>query len=292
MKSIREWKCGKRIVAWGHRPLLMGIVNVTPDSFSDGGRFADPAEAIRYAWRLLEEGSDLLDIGGESSRPGADPVPVEEELRRVLPVIEALAGKADFPLSVDTVKYEVAVRALEAGADIINDVSGLQSDPRLAELAAQTGAGLIIMHRRGTPKTMQSLTQYDHLVQEIHSFFERQGDRAVAVGVDPSQLCFDPGIGFSKTVEQNLQVLRRLPEIRLTGAPLLCGVSRKSFLGAITGKDSSHRRFGTAGAVAVCVWQGVNILRVHDVSAMKDVAEVVQAVCCESLPNDLPIVGG
>ncbi|NPU95785.1 MAG: dihydropteroate synthase [Candidatus Omnitrophica bacterium] len=280
------WRCRQTSLAWGHRTLLMGVINVTPDSFSDGGLFFEPRQAISHASRLWEEGADILDVGGASSRPGAEPVPVAEEIRRVLPVVEELAGRSGCVVSVDTVSYEVAARCLDAGASIINDISGLQQDPRLARLAAEAKAGLILMHMRGDPRTMQSLTDYGDLEGEIHWFFERQVAYALAEGVQPDQIVLDPGIGFSKTAEQNLLILKHLDRIRLEGYPLLIGVSRKSFIGKITGAEPRGRLMGTAGAVAASVLNGADCVRVHDVGLLRDTVAVADAIR-RAVPNGI-----
>ncbi|HOJ59277.1 MAG TPA: dihydropteroate synthase [bacterium] len=286
MEMTSYWRCRQTSLAWGHRTLLMGVINVTPDSFSDGGLFFEPRQAISHASRLWEEGADILDVGGASSRPGAEPVPVAEEIRRVLPVVEELAGRSGCVVSVDTVSYEVAARCLDAGASIINDISGLQQDPRLARLAAEAKAGLILMHMRGDPRTMQSLTDYGDLEGEIHWFFERQVAYALAEGVQPDQIVLDPGIGFSKTAEQNLLILKHLDRIRLEGYPLLIGVSRKSFIGKITGAEPRGRLMGTAGAVAASVLNGADCVRVHDVGLLRDTVAVADAIR-RAVPNGI-----
>ncbi len=286
MEMTSYWRCRQTSLAWGHRTLLMGVINVTPDSFSDGGLFFESRQAISHACRLWEEGADILDVGGASSRPGAEPVPVAEEIRRVLPVVEELAGRSGCVVSVDTVSYEVAARCLDAGASIINDISGLQQDPRLARLAAEAKAGLILMHMRGDPRTMQSLTDYGDLEGEIHWFFERQVAYALAEGVQPDQIVLDPGIGFSKTAEQNLLILKHLDRIRLEGYPLLIGVSRKSFIGKITGAEPRGRLMGTAGAVAASVLNGADCVRVHDVGLLRDTVAVADAIR-RAVPNGI-----
>ncbi len=275
---VQPWLCRNFSWSWDHRPLLMGVVNVTPDSFSDGGQFFQTKQAIDQAYRLFEEGADLVDIGGESSRSGAVPVSIDEELKRVLPVVEEIAGAGKLPVSVDTVKFEVAERSLEAGASVINDISGLQRESRLAELAARTGAGLILMHMRGTPQNMQSLVDYTDLCAEIQQFFQTQVAVARRSGVRDAQIVLDPGIGFSKTAEQNLVLIKHMSRVRLEQFPLLVGVSRKSFIGKITGRDAKERLFGTAAAVAASVFNGANILRVHDVIPMKEVVSVAHAI--------------
>ncbi len=282
--SENSWLCCSRTLEWVNRTLIMGILNVTPDSFSDGGQFYDTSQAISHAYQLFEDGADVIDIGGESTRPGAEKVPEEEELRRVIPVIEEIAGNGGQTVSIDTVKYNVAAKALEAGASIINDVSGLQQDPRLAELAADSCAGLIIMHMRGTPKTMQSLVHYENLLGEIRDFFQRQTQLAINSSVKKEQIVLDPGIGFSKTAEHNLQILNRLSECRFDNYPLLLGVSRKSFIGKITGQPVDNRLLGTAAAVAACLLNGANMIRVHDVGEMREVVGVIDAIRKESIP--------
>ncbi len=264
----------------------MGVVNVTPDSFSDGGQFFQPSKAIRQAERLLEQGADIIDIGGESSRPGAGPVPVNEELRRVLPSIEELAGRQGAVVSIDTVKYEVAARALDEGASIINDISGLQQEPRFAGLAAQSGAGLVVMHMRGTPRDMQTMTDYDDIAGEVRLFFETQIDFAKQQGVAHQQIAIDPGIGFSKTAQQNLTLIQRASQWMLPDVAILIGPSRKSFIGAVTGAEAANREWGTAGAVAACVMNGAHIVRVHHVEAMRDVVDVIDAIRSETLLNE------
>lgn len=270
---------------WGRRCCLMGIVNVTPDSFSDGGRYFDTSQAIAHAYRLFDEGADIVDVGGESSRPGADPVPEDEESRRVLPVIEEVAGRGRLPVSIDTTKYHVAARALEAGACVLNDISGLRKEPRLADLAASSGAGLVLVHLRGNPKSMQSLTDYDDLLEELHTFFKRQIDAALNAGVERDRIVLDPGIGFGKTAGQNLLIIRNLERIRVDDYPLLLGVSRKSFIGIVTGAGVDHRLMGTAGAVAACIMMGADIVRVHDVAALRDTVAVARAVRMVSTPD-------
>ena len=278
MGTSQILQCRNRNLDWGDRTLLMGILNVTPDSFSDGGRFFNSSFAIQHAYHLFEDGADIVDIGGESSRPGANPVPAEEEIRRLIPVIDEVAGKGKGLISVDTVKYDVAKRALDAGAAIINDISGLQREPRLAELAAETGAGLIVMHMRGTPQTMQTFVEYDDLISEVRHFFQEQVAFAKRMGVKDNQIALDPGIGFSKTAEQNLTLLNHLEELRVNEAPIAVGVSRKSFIGKITGAEVDERLYGTAGAAACSVMKGANLIRVHDVRAMKDVVAAADAI--------------
>ncbi|MBD3267809.1 dihydropteroate synthase [bacterium] len=279
----RNWICTPRVFDRDFPTLLMGVVNVTPDSFSDGGHFLDPSHAIKQAYRLYEEGAHIIDIGGESSRPGAEPVTLDEERKRVIPVIEEIAGKGNLPVSIDTVKYEIACDALNAGASILNDISGLQQEPRFADLVASAGCGYVLMHMRGTPKTMQSLTAYEDVIKEINTFFNNQVDLALQKGVRPEQIVLDPGIGFGKTVEQNLGILNQLQALQPADYPLLLGISRKSFIGAATGKEVEDRIFGTAGAVAMCVLNGADIVRVHDVAEMNDVLKVIHSIRKEAV---------
>lgn len=261
------------------RPLVMGVVNVTPDSFSDGGCYLAAEAAVAHARALLEQGADLLDIGGESTRPGAPPTPADEELRRILPVIEALAGTTDVPLSVDTWKASVADAALNAGAEIVNDISGLSFDPHLADVVERHRAGLVLMHTRGTPQEMQRHTCYDDLPGEVAACLQAAALKALAAGIGRECLVLDPGIGFGKDTAGNLELLRRLPELLALGYPLLVGTSRKSFIGSVLKRQRpSDRLFGTAATVALAVANGARILRVHDVEAMKDVALMAHAV--------------
>jgi dihydropteroate synthase len=254
----------------------MGILNVTPDSFSDGGRHADTSAAVDHALRMIDEGADFIDVGGESTRPGAEPVSLEEELRRVLPVIEQLAARTTIPISIDTYKADVAAPALSAGAVIVNDITGLRAEPRLADVAAEGRASMILMHILGTPKTMQQAPRYGDVLGEISAYLADGVALAHARGV--RQVIVDPGIGFGKLLEHNLEIFRSLDVLKRLGCPILVGPSRKSFLGQITGLGPGERLHGTAAAVAVAVMHGANIVRVHDVREMKQVAQVVDAV--------------
>ena len=271
---------GARTFRWGERTHLMGVVNVTPDSFSDGGRHFEREAAVRHALALAEAGADLLDIGGESTRPGAGEVPAQVELERVLPVIEAVRAASDVPLSIDTRKAEVARQALETGAVLVNDVSGLAHDPALATVVAQAGAALVLMHIQGTPETMQGDPRYEDLVAEVIHALAGSVDRAVAAGVRRARIWVDPGIGFGKTVGHNLFLLRHLAELRVLGAPVLVGTSRKRFLGALAGGLPPEQRLpGTlASLAAVAVLHGADVVRVHDVSEVKDALAVADAI--------------
>ncbi len=263
----------------GDRPLIMGVLNVTPDSFSDGGRFAAVDAAVEHALAMAAAGADLIDIGGESTRPGAAELPVEEEIARVEPVVAALAKRLALPLSIDTRKAAVAHAAIAAGAAIVNDVSGFQHDPELADVVRASGAGYIGMHMRGTPATMQTLTDYDDLPTELAGFFRRLLAYAAAHGIPAERIILDPGIGFGKTADQNLAILNCLPKLRRLGRPLLLGVSRKSFIGKILGiEEPDQRQWGTAAAVAVAVYNGADLVRVHEVAEMRQVARLAAAI--------------
>jgi len=259
------------------RPLVMGILNVTPDSFSDGNRFFTLDGAVERALEMEREGADIIDIGGESTRPGAPAVHLAEELHRVVPVVEALAGKLRVPISVDTYKSEVARAACSAGAEIVNDVSGLCFDPAMAEVVAGIDAGLVLMHTRGRPDRMQSETGYHDLIAEVKGYLSDSLARAGDAGVKASRIAIDPGIGFGKSVEGNLELIRRLSEFLKFGLPILVGPSRKSFIGGVLG-GGRDRLFGTAAAVAVSILNGASIVRVHDVAAMRDVADMTRAL--------------
>jgi dihydropteroate synthase len=273
----RYWRTGQRELSL-ERPLIMGILNVTPDSFSDGSLYSDPGRAIDRALEMAADGADIIDIGGESTRPGAAPVAAEDELKRVIPVIAALAGRTSCPISIDTWKSAVARTALDKGAEIINDISGFNLDPQMAAVAAGTGAGVVLMHTRGTPQTMQHDVVYSDLVGEVIDSLRRSLAVAREAGVDQERIALDPGIGFGKTAEHNLEILRRLSEFSSLGQPLLAGTSRKSFIGKVLDREPGQRIFGTAATVALAVQGGAHILRVHDVREMRDVADMAHAI--------------
>lgn len=260
------------------RTWVMGILNVTPDSFSDGGRFLDSKEAVLHGVKMVDEGADILDIGGESTRPGSDPVPPEEELNRVLPVIAGLAERVKVPLSIDTTKSFVAQKAQEAGAAIVNDTSGLQDDPRMASVTAAHGSAVVLMHRKGAPRVMQADPQYYDLMGEIISFLRQSIRQAEEAGVGADQIAIDPGIGFGKTLEHNLYLLKHLEEFSVLGKPIVVGPSRKSFLGRILNLPAEERLEGTAAAVAAAVLNGAALVRVHDVKEMVRVVRVADAI--------------
>jgi dihydropteroate synthase len=260
------------------RPLLMGIVNVTPDSFFDGGQFYDPQRAVAHALRLVEEGADLLDIGAESTRPGALPVDEQEERRRLVPVVAAVAKAVSVPISVDTSKAEVAKAAIDAGAIMVNDVTALRGDSAMVGVVAQAGVALVLMHMQGTPDIMQHAPRYDDVVGEVAQFLAERVRYALDHGVARDRIVVDPGIGFGKTLGHNLDLLANLRVFAELGYPLLVGPSRKGFIGQLTDQSVEARGWGTAGVVALAVEQGANILRVHDVGPMKDVAKVAVAI--------------
>jgi dihydropteroate synthase len=264
-------RLGSRTLQLGERTLLMGVLNVTPDSFSDGGRFFDFGSAILQAEDLITAGADILDIGGESTKPYAAPVPLDEELQRVIPVIEQIRGVSDVPISIDTSKAEVARQALAAGADIINDVTALRADPEMVKLAASTGVPLILMHTRGTPATMQDSPQYAALFAEIIAFLEGRIQFAVECGVERKQIVVDPGIGFGKTVTHNLQSVRDLDLLQALDRPILLGTSRKRFIGTILDRPVEDREVGAAVVHSFAIAAGVHLLRVHDVAFHRQV---------------------
>jgi len=276
-QTNKTWRTARRVLMLD-RPLIMGILNTTPDSFSDGGRFLDPHRAAERALEMEAEGADIIDIGGESTRPGAPQVPAAEELRRILPVIEQLAGRLSCPISVDTRKGVVARETLAAGAEIINDISGLKFDPDMAAVAAESGAGVVLMHTRGTPDMMQSHTDYEDLLGDVIAGLRSSLDCAVSAGVERERMVIDPGIGFAKDAGANMEILRRLRELASLGLPLLVGTSRKSFIGKTLGRETSERLIGTAATVALAVANGANILRVHDVREMREAADMAHAI--------------
>lgn len=259
-------------------PCIMGIVNVTPDSFSDGGRFLAPENAVAQGLRLVHEGAAVLDIGGESTRPGSDPVSETEELRRVLPVVEALVERVGAPISLDTTKADVARRALAAGAALINDVSALRGDPAMVDVVAASGAAVCLMHMQGMPRTMQDNPHYDDVVDEVLAFLEQRMAFAVARGVREEQIILDPGIGFGKTVEHNLTLLRHLDRLVGLGRPVLLGASRKRFLGAILGAEPAQRAIGTVATTVAGLLSGAHIFRVHDVKPNFEAMRVALAI--------------
>jgi dihydropteroate synthase len=257
---------------------LMGIVNVTPDSFSDGGAFQDPVAAVLHARRLISEGARIIDVGGESTRPGADPVDVGEELHRVVGVIEGIANLGlPVQISIDTMKLAVAERAVAAGATYVNDVTAFRHDPDLAGLVADRGLDCCLMHMLGEPRTMQAEPRYDDVVSEVKAFLEARMGVAIAAGVPEDRIQLDPGIGFGKTIEHNLELLRRIDEIVALGRPVVVGTSRKSFIGQITGRDVTERVHGTVATCVLALERGARVFRVHDVAAVADALAVTAA---------------
>ena len=274
-----RWRLPARSLALGERTLVMGILNVTPDSFSDGGLYFDPDAAVARAVAMEAAGADIIDIGGESTRPGSAGISVEEEIRRILPVIGKLQGKIQIPISVDTSKAEVAEAAAASGAEILNDVTGLRNDPRIAEVARRRKLGLILMHMRGTPRTMQKAPFAREVIRDVTSGLRRSAAVALKAGVAKSQIVVDPGIGFGKSHEQNCEIIQKLGEVARLGFPVLVGTSRKSFLGAALKQDAGKGRiWGTAATVAASILQGAHIVRVHDVSEMIEVSRAADVV--------------
>jgi dihydropteroate synthase len=276
--ETRIWRVGDRELECGPRTLVMGILNVTPDSFSDGGRFLDHEAAVAQGIRMAEEGADIVDVGGESTRPGSDEVPVEEEIERTAPVVKQLVSELDIPISIDTRKAEVAGAALDAGAVIVNDVSAGR-DVDMFDVVRQTGAGLVLMHMFGEPKTMQSDPRYDDVVREVREHLGARLDAAVDAGIDRERLCVDPGLGFGKSYEHNLELMREIHAFLDLGVPVLAGPSRKSFIGKALGDAPMEERLeGTLGAVAWLAGQGAHIVRVHDVEPTVRLLKVVDAI--------------
>jgi dihydropteroate synthase len=265
-------------LALGERTAVMGIVNVTPDSFSDGGAFFDPGAAVAHGLLLAADGADILDVGGESTRPGAAPVPVEEELRRVVPVIRGLAARCALPISVDTNKAAVARAALDAGASIVNDISALRFDPGLGPAVAAAGAALVLMHMQGDPRTMQQAPRYDDLLGEVRGELAAGLARAAAAGIDPERTLVDPGIGFGKTLEHNLELLERIGDLAALGRPILVGPSRKSFIGRLLDQPPAARVEGTIAACCLAAARGAHLVRVHDVAAVRRALTVADAI--------------
>ena len=279
--AIREWKLARRSLAYGERTLVMGVLNITPDSFSDGGKFFSHDQAIAHAEQMIDEGADIIDIGGESTRPGSEFISAEEELRRVLPVIERITTNSEVPVSIDTTKPAVARAAIEAGAEIVNDISGLRFDPALAAVVTSTGAGLVLMHSRGTPKDMQKLPPVQAIILEVATGWRESISVANRYGVSPESIALDPGIGFGKTVEQNVELIAKLDQLtaEFAGFPILIGTSRKSFLGKILNEAPADRRlYGTIASIAASVLKGAHIVRVHDVKSAVEAVKIADAI--------------
>jgi dihydropteroate synthase len=269
----------QRCFEWGQRTYLMGILNVTPDSFSDGGEFNTTSAALAQAQALVAAGADIIDVGGQSTRPGSKQITLAEELERVLSVLQALRPEISIPISVDTTRASVAKAAVEAGADIVNDISGGTFDLEMLSTVANLGVPIILMHIRGTPETMQKQTDYQDLIPEIYSFLARQIGAATDAGIDSKKIIIDPGIGFAKNYEQNLEIFRRLRSLQPLNCPILVGPSRKGFIGQILNQpDPKARVWGTAAVCCAAIFNGADILRVHDVSQMRDVSQVADAL--------------
>ena len=273
-----DWLCGSDRLRLGSRPLFMGILNVTPDSFSDGGKFHHLDAAVQRARQLVSDGADIIDVGGESTRPDAPPVSLEEELRRVVPVIEALRGAIQIPISVDTTKAEVARQAVGAGAKIVNDISGLTFDPEMPRVCADTGAGVIVMHIQGTPQTMQKNPQYADVLEEVRSFLALRLEALEAAGVRRDACVLDPGIGFGKTAQHNLELLAGIGRLRDLGRPVLIGHSRKRFVSKILGRPIDEHSLGTVGISLAAISRGADILRLHEITPSRDCWLAWQAV--------------
>lgn len=271
------WDLGTRRLTFGRRPSVMGIVNVTPDSFSDGGRHLDPTAAVDTALRMEDDGAAIVDIGGESTRPYSDPVAADEEIARVLPVIERLRGRLAIPISIDTGKAAVAAAAIAAGAEIINDVTGLDGDPEMAAVARSHRVGVCVMHMRGTPQTMQDDPKYDDIVREIADYLLARREDCLAKGIPHERICLDPGIGFGKTHAHNLQLLRSVGRFVRLGSPILIGHSRKGFIAHVLGDKQADRTAGTLGVSLAVARQGAHLLRVHDVRETVDGLKLFEA---------------
>ncbi len=279
LRSDYKIDCRGKVLELGSRTHVMGILNVTPDSFSDGGQFADAGKALAHALEMAASGADIIDVGGESTRPGSEPLSEAEELRRIIPIIERLSSELAIPISVDTYKATVAKKALEAGASIVNDISGLRFSPDMAKIAASYGAAVIIMHTKGTPRDMQQNPVYADVVEEVLSYLDEGIEIALKAGVNREKILIDPGIGFGKTLEHNLEILRRLDEFRGLGRPLVLGTSRKKFIGTVLDIPvPAERAFGTAATVALGIERGACIVRVHDVAAMAQAARMTDAI--------------
>jgi dihydropteroate synthase len=289
LRSDYKIDCRGKVLGLGSRTHVMGILNVTPDSFSDGGLYVHTDEALAHAREMAEAGADIIDIGGESTRPGARPLSEEEELRRIIPLIERLAAELTIPISVDTYKSRVAKGALIAGASIVNDISGLRFSPDMAKVAADYGAAVVIMHIKGTPRDMQQNPVYADVVGEIRSYLDEGIEIAVRAGVDREKILIDPGIGFGKTLEHNLAILDRLDEFRGLGRPIVLGTSRKKFIGSVLAIPVPEQRVdGTAATVALGIERGASVVRVHDVARMTQVARMTDAMVRESTKQQAP----
>jgi dihydropteroate synthase len=267
-----------RVLPLADRVHIMGVLNVTPDSFSDGGRYVNLDAAVAHALSMVEQGADVLDIGAESTKPGAVPIDEEEERRRLIPIVRAICRQTTVPVSVDTTKASIARQALDVGATLINDISALRFDARMGDVVAKSGAGVILMHMQGNPQTMQDAAQYTNVVEEVRQFLKTRLEAAEEAGIHPNRILLDPGIGFGKNCQHNLVLLERLDAFHTLGRPLVVGVSRKAFIGKILGRPIEERLMGTAGAVAVAVMNGARMVRVHDVAPIRDVVKMIEAI--------------
>jgi len=265
-------------ISLGERTCIMGVLNITPDSFSDGGKYLDKEKAVQRAMEMARGGADIIDIGGESSRPGAVSISAAEEIERVIPVVEALIGKIEVPISVDTRKSEVAKEALSKGASFINDITALRADGDMAKVIADFDAGCILMHMKGDPENMQDAPHYDDVIGEISAYLAESIKLAEDSGIDPGKIIIDPGIGFGKTLEHNLLILKNLERFKELDKPIMVGTSRKSFIGKLTGKEADERIFGTAASIAAAILNGADIVRVHDVPQMREVSTIADSV--------------
>ena len=277
-QHVFELQCGPHKLTLGTRTLIMGILNITPDSFSDGGLFFSREDALAHGTALAEAGADIIDVGGESTRPFSEPVPLEEEIRRVVPVIEELAGRLSLPISIDTTKAEVARHALDAGAVIVNDIGALRIDPAMADLVASRNVPVVLMHMQGMPKTMQADPHYEDVVEDVKAFLACAIEEAEKAGIDRRKIIVDPGIGFGKTVEHNLLLIKRLSALQSLEAPILVGPSRKSFITKLLGPGDERREDGTQAVVSAVVLNGADIVRVHDVKRTKETLRLIDAI--------------
>lgn len=271
-------KCKKKDIVFGRKTLVMGVLNITPDSFSDGGKYLEKEKAVKRAMEMIDDGADIIDIGGESSRPGSKPVELEDELERVIPVVQGIAKAADIPISIDTIKAEVARQAIENGADIVNNISAFRFDKDMAKVCAKYDVSVVLMHMRGTPQDMQTNVKYDDLMSEIFCYLLERIDFAKGAGIKSEKILIDPGIGFGKSIEDNLKIISRLEEFKGFGLPIVIGTSKKSFIGKTLNLDIDDRLEGTAATVAAAILKGANIVRVHDVKEMKRVVDMADAI--------------
>jgi len=268
----------ERVIAWKDRPLIMGVLNVTPDSFFDGGKHNTTEEAVRHALLMIDEGADIIDIGGESTRPFSEPAPIEEELKRVIPVVEGVRARSDSIISIDTYKAKVAREACNAGADIVNDISGLSFDRDMADTVCEFGVQTVIMHIKGTPGNMQQDPRYEDVISEIKAFFRERIEFAQKHGIANERIILDPGIGFGKRIQDNLAIIKNLKAFKDLEMPLLIGTSMKSFIGHVTDSPLEERMDGTLASVAISIWNGADIVRVHDVKSARKVVQLVSAI--------------